>query len=192
MSWKQDISRHFQTFSDKTRQSQTRKTRHLSRVSNIFRHFQTCSDIYAKTIRFKLFSEKDVNKQLRHKTKNTTKTTVGFYFCFPTKTRQNQTLKPTGVLQCFSNNETNHAKADKSRQIKTHCGFTTFFQQPNQTRQNKTKPDKLNPTWVLECCVNTQTNQTKANKSRQITTHFGFTTFFEQPHQNRQSHTKPR
>ena len=78
-------------------------------------------------------------------------------------------------------------------------GFTVFFaaettEKPNQqkTRQNQTKPDKLKPTWVLECCSNTQTNQTKANKSRQITTHCGFTTFFEQPHQNRQSHTKPR
>ena len=121
--------------------------------------FQTFSDIYAKTSSFKLFSEKDLNKQLRHKTKNTIKTAVGFYFCFPTKTRQNQTLKPKGVVQCFSNNETNHAKADKSSQIKTHCGFTAFFQQPNQTRQNQTKPDK----------------------TRQIKTHMGFRVLFQHP-----------
>ena len=67
---------------------------------------------------FKLSSEKDLNKQLRHKTKNTIKTAVGFYFLFP---NQNQTkpdtLKPTRVLQRFSNNQT---KPDKTRQNQTN------------------------------------------------------------------------
>ena len=150
----------------------------MSRVLDIFRHFQFFRHLCKKQQFLTIFgkgSKQTVKTQDEKHYQNRRRV----LFLFPNKNHTKPDIKTHRVLQCFSNNETNHAKAYKSKQIKTHCGFTTFFQQPNQTRQNQTKADKLQPTVVLQrfSKYHTKTDKATQNHVRFCVVLFGFVWF---------------